>query len=51
MQKIKYGLVISDFDGTLVNEDGSISEINKSSIAQFRQNGGAFAISTAGNSE
>ncbi|MBO5479570.1 MAG: HAD family hydrolase [Clostridia bacterium] len=46
MQKIKYGLVISDFDGTLVNEDGSISEINKSSIAQFRQNGGAFAIST-----
>lgn len=46
MQKIKYGLVVSDFDGTLVNGDGGISELNKSAIAQFRQDGGVFAIST-----
>jgi Cof subfamily protein (haloacid dehalogenase superfamily) len=46
MKKINYGLIISDFDGTLVNDDGTISELNKEMIAKYREEGGAFAIST-----
>ena len=46
MQKINYGLVISDFDGTLVNEDGTICEINKQAISKYVAAGGKFAIST-----
>lgn len=39
-------LIISDFDGTLVNDDGRISAENKQAIAEYRAAGGAFAIST-----
>ena len=46
MQKINYGLVVSDFDGTLVSEDGTISQRNKKAIEKYRENGGIFAIST-----
>lgn len=46
MPKINYGLVVSDFDGTLVRHDGTISEENKTAIARYVANGGAFAIST-----
>lgn len=46
MRKINYGLVVSDFDGTLVNGDGTISESTKKAIAEYRQSGGHFAIST-----
>ena len=46
MQRINYGLIISDFDGTLVNDDGSILESTKEQIIEYRQQGGAFAIST-----
>ena len=46
MRKINYSLFISDFDGTLVNGDGTISVENKAAIAQFIEDGGAFAIST-----
>ena len=46
MQKINYSLIVSDFDGTLVNEDGTISEKNKQAIADYVASGGAFAIST-----
>jgi Cof subfamily protein (haloacid dehalogenase superfamily) len=46
VQKINYGLIISDFDGTLVNEDGTITAENKKTIANYCQNGGKFAIST-----
>lgn len=46
MRKIKYPLVISDFDGTLVKADGEISEENKKAIADYSAAGGAFAIST-----
>ena len=46
MQKINYPLIVSDFDGTLVNADGSISETNKQAIAQYVAAGGHFAIST-----
>ena len=46
MQKIDYSLIVSDFDGTLVNDDGSISAINKQAITQYIKAGGKFAIST-----
>ncbi|MBQ8295676.1 MAG: HAD family hydrolase [Clostridia bacterium] len=46
MQKINYPLIVSDFDGTLVNKDGTISEKNQQAIAAYIQAGGIFAIST-----
>ena len=46
MQKINYGLIVSDFDGTLVNRDGTISDRNKQAIADYISAGGVFAIST-----
>lgn len=46
MRKIKYPLIISDFDGTLVRADGTISENNKKAIFEYTKNGGHFAIST-----
>lgn len=46
MRKINYGLIVSDFDGTLVQEDGNVSEKNKKAIWQYINDGGKFAIST-----
>lgn len=46
MQKINYPLIVSDFDGTLVQSNGEISQKNKDAIARYTQDGGAFAIST-----
>ncbi len=46
MRKINYPLIVSDFDGTLVNDDGTISERNKKAIAEYVAAGGIFAIST-----
>lgn len=46
MRKIKYPLIVSDFDGTLVNHDGTISQKNKKAIAEYIAAGGKFAIST-----
>ena len=46
MRKIKYPIIISDFDGTLVNGDGSITQENKDAIAQYLKDGGVFVIST-----
>lgn len=46
MRRINYPLIVSDFDGTLVNSDGSISEKNKKAITEYVEAGGAFAIST-----
>lgn len=46
MQKVNYPLIVSDFDGTLVNADGTISEKNKRAIAKYIAAGGRFAIST-----
>ena len=46
MRQIKYPLIVSDFDGTLVNKDGTISEENKKAISEYIAAGGAFAIST-----
>jgi len=46
MRKINYPLIVSDFDGTLVNKDGTIAESNKKAIAEYIAAGGKFAIST-----
>ncbi len=46
MKKVNYGLIVSDFDGTLVRDDGNIDAENKQAITDYVQNGGVFAIST-----
>lgn len=43
---MKYPLFLSDFDGTLVRSDGTISEGNKRAIAAYRKAGGMFAVCT-----
>lgn len=46
MPKINYPIIVSDFDGTLVNDDGTISIENKNAIEKYTKDGGVFAIST-----
>ena len=46
MRKIKYKLVVSDFDGTLVRKSGEIGEHSKKAINEYVQNGGRFALSS-----
>ncbi len=46
MKKLNYPLIVSDFDGTLVNSDGTITPENQQAIAEYIQAGGVFAIST-----
>jgi len=46
MCDINYGLIVSDFDGTLVKDDGTIDERDKVAIAEYIRAGGIFAIST-----
>ena len=36
-------LLISDFDGTLLRSDGTISESVKNKIVEFKNAGGIFA--------
>lgn len=43
---MRYSLFLSDFDGTLVRADGTVSEENKRAIARYTQAGGVFAIVT-----
>lgn len=46
MRKINYPLIVSDFDGTLVKKDGTISEKNRCAIDEYIACGGKFSIST-----
>ena len=46
MRKINYPLIVSDFDGTLVKEDGTISQYTKDTIREYVAMGGKFVIST-----
>lgn len=41
---MKYKLFISDFDGTLVRADGTISDYTKQIVAQYSDMGGTFAV-------
>lgn len=43
---MKYNVVVSDFDGTLLRSDGTISEETKNTIREFQSRGGQFLIST-----
>ncbi len=43
---MRYPLFISDFDGTLVRKDRTVSEGNKAAIRQYIDRGGTFAICT-----
>ena len=46
MRDINYGLIVSDFDGTLVKNDSTIAQKDKLAIEEYVKAGGAFAIST-----
>ena len=41
---MNYRLFLSDFDGTLVRSDGTVSEKNKRAIARYVAAGGTFAV-------
>ena len=43
---MKYRLFVSDFDGTLVRDDGTISRRNIEAISRYRACGGIFAVCT-----
>lgn len=43
---MKYKLFLSDFDGTLVRGDGTISQANIKAIERYRAAGGIFAVVT-----
>ncbi len=45
-RKIRYPLIVSDFDGTLARRDGTIGEKTIRAIKQYIQDGGIFAINT-----
>ena len=41
-----YKMVVCDVDGTLVNSDKQISEINQKAIKNYKANGGFFSLAT-----
>ncbi len=43
---MKYPLFFSDFDGTLVRDDGIVSERNIQAIKRYQKEGGRFAVCT-----
>ncbi len=43
---MRYDLFLSDFDGTLVRADGTVSKENIRAIAKYRRAGGVFAVVT-----
>ena len=46
MQKMNYSMLVSDFDGTLVKADGTVSEYTRERIRRYTETGGRFVIST-----
>lgn len=46
MPKINYPLIVSDFDGTLLNSSREISQKTKATIKRYINAGGRFAVST-----
>ncbi|MBR2374663.1 MAG: HAD family phosphatase [Clostridia bacterium] len=46
MQKIKYKLIVSDLDGTLLRSDGTIGEKSRKAIQEYIAQGGRFVLST-----
>lgn len=48
-QQLKYRLLVSDIDGTLVSSDSRLEEETVQSIEEFRQAGGRFTLATGRN--
>ncbi len=46
MKQLKYPLIVSDFDGTLVRTDGTIAKETLDSIEEYKNAGGHFALCT-----
>lgn len=46
MSKIKYPLIVSDCDGTILNSNHAIGDYTKEKILQYVNDGGVFAVST-----
>lgn len=46
MKSLFYPFLVSDLDGTLLNDSKEISAENRDSIALFRENGGIFTLAT-----
>lgn len=46
MRKIKYPLIVSDCDGTILNSNHTIDNYTKEKIIQYVNDGGVFAVST-----
>ena len=46
MRKIRYPLIISDFDGTLLRSDCTISKRTRMAIDDYQRAGGKFAVCT-----
>ncbi len=46
MKELRYPLIVSDFDGTLVQKDTFIGEESRQAIEEYKKNGGIFVIST-----
>ncbi|MDE7453681.1 MAG: Cof-type HAD-IIB family hydrolase [Clostridia bacterium] len=46
MREINYPIIVSDFDGTLLNSEHSVSDGVKKAIDEYVANGGIFAVCT-----
>lgn len=46
MNFMKYKLIVSDFDGTLTNRDGTVPKENIDAIRAYTEAGGLFTVST-----
>lgn len=46
MQRFKGYLIVSDLDGTLINSEQYVSELNMEAISYFTREGGYFAVAT-----
>ena len=44
MKKLNYKLIVSDFDGTLINSEQQIPEEVKKAVKHYVSDGGIFAV-------
>ena len=48
MREINYPIIVSDFDGTLLNSHHLVSDVVKNAIDSYVSNGGVFAVCKIG---
>ena len=46
MRKINYKLIVSDFDGTLIDDNQKIPQKVRKAISEYVECGGVFAVCT-----